>query len=635
MELWPLAPPPPPQDPAPWNVAERNAAAPSARQSLADALAEWIAGQTNGSVALDSRGRPLAAGDVLVLVRRRDELARALVRALKQRGVPVAGLDRMVLTEQPAVQDLLALADALLLPEDDLTLACVLTSPLGNLSDASLMQLAVGRRATLWEALRTRADEQPDWLAARDFLSAMLGRVDYVSPYALLAEALGPLGGRARLFARLGPEAAEPVDELLNAALSYGRTHPPSLQGFLHWLRRSGAEVKRQAEAAGNAVRIMTVHGAKGLQAPLVILPDTTALPPDDGSVFWGADPATGIEMPLWAPRKELRSGVADRLHGEAAERRMAEHNRLLYVALTRAEDRLVVCGWQPKKTLADTSWYAMVARGFAALPATASPFAAWEGETLRHASPQTAPPPELAPADAGGTEPMPGWIGRAPGWRSRLPPIEPARPEHLAPSRPEGAEFGQVPGAASPLGERDTEGRRFRRGQLIHALLQHLPAIAPADRKMAARAWLDRPGNSLAAGMAAEIADEVLAILDHPQLAPLFGPASRAEVPLTGLVAGFGDAQSVVGGLIDRLAVLDGQVLLADFKTNRDPPKTAAETPVLYLRQMAAYRAVLRQIFPDKIVRCALIWTRAASVVMLADPLLDAHQPSAILPQA
>ena len=312
----------------------------------------------------------------------------------------------------------------------------------------------------------------------------------------------------------------------------------------------------------------------------------------------------------------------------------MAEHNRLLYVALTRAEDCLVVCGWQPARPVADTSWYAMVARGFAALPAQNEPFPAWEGEKLRFVSPQTASLPPVIPAAASLAAGLPDWIGRAPGWRPRPPPDEPARPEHLAPSRPEGVGLGQVPGAASPLSERDTQGRRFRRGQLIHALLQHLPAIPPADRPKAARLWLDRPANALAPGAVAEIAAEVLAILDHPELAPLFGPSSRAEVPLTGLVAGPGGALSVVGGLVDRLAVLGGEVLLADYKTNRDPPKTAGETPVLYLRQMAAYRAVLREIFPGKIVRCALVWTRAASVVMLPDPLLDAYQPSVAVPQ-
>ena len=354
VELWPLAPLPDVTEPLPWAVPEQNQGLTSAPQRLAETLARWIADAAGGGVMLESRGRNLAPGDVMVLVRRRNDFGRALVRTLKSHGVPVAGLDRLMLTAQPAVQDLLALADALLLPQDDLTFACLLTSPLGGLTDDSLMDLAVGRTGPLWEAMRARAGERADWQAAWGFFAGLLPRVDYVSPHGLFAEALGPLGGRARLYARLGPEAAEPVDELLNAALAYSRTHPPSLQGFLHWLRRSAAEVKRETEGAGSQVRVMTVHGAKGLQAPMVILPDTTSLPPAGGSILWAVDPASGHEVPIWSPRRELRCTAAQRLRDQATRRRMEEHNRLLYVALTRAEDRLVICGWQSRRGLDD-----------------------------------------------------------------------------------------------------------------------------------------------------------------------------------------------------------------------------------------------------------------------------------------
>ncbi|MEJ0048437.1 MAG: hypothetical protein WDN04_21725 [Rhodospirillales bacterium] len=249
MTLWPLAPAPDPVVAEPWIVPERNFAGSSAPDALVRQLADWIHGELARGAMLESAGRPLCAGDILVLVRRRGAFDRALVRELKKRAVPVAGLDRMVLTEQPAVQDLMSLCAALLLPQDDLSLAEFLTSPLGGLTDASLMALAAGRKGYLWDALRARAAEQADWQAASDMFSALLRRVDYASPYALLAEALGPLGGRARLFARLGPEAAEPVDELLAAALHYASLRPASLQGFLHWLSLSGAEVKREAEA--------------------------------------------------------------------------------------------------------------------------------------------------------------------------------------------------------------------------------------------------------------------------------------------------------------------------------------------------------------------------------------------------
>ncbi len=523
VELWPLAQKTEIPVHEPWHVPEDYLSHVSAPQRLADALADWIRDETAGTVMLPSRDRPLTPGDVLILVRRRNEFAGALVRALKSRGVSVAGLDRLVLTEQAAVQDLLALCDALLLPSDDFSVACVLTSPLGGLGDDDLMALAVERRGTLWEALHRRAAENARWQAASSFLSALLPRVDYTTPHALLSEALGPLGGRARLYGRLGPEASEPVDELLSAALAYGRSHPPALQGFTHWLRQSGAEVKREPESAGGSVRIMTVHGAKGLQAPLVILPDTTALPQDDGPLFWANDPETGVEVPLWAPRREISCDATRLIRERVRAQGMAEHNRLLYVALTRAEDRLVVCGWEPRKDAADTCWYELVKAGFAKLEASESPFRDW-GMALFHDQEQLDRPSGSEAAEAAATAPLPTWAGVAPDWRPAPPPPEPPRPEPLAPSRPEGAALGPVPGAVSPLA---TVGRedRFQRGQLIHSLLQYLPDLPPLARDLAARRWLDRAAAALPPDARAAIAQETRAILEHPELAPLFGP--------------------------------------------------------------------------------------------------------------
>jgi ATP-dependent helicase/nuclease subunit A len=329
--------------------------------------------------------------------------------------------------------------------------------------------------------------------------------------------------------------------------------------------------------------------------------------------------------VPIWSPRRELRCVAAQRLRDEAARRRMEEHNRLLYVALTRAEDRLVICGWNVKRTPDDACWYRTVERAFDRLAATCEPFGTWQGDLRRHATPQcTEPERRTAEGVEARLADPPHWIGRSPGWRADPPPAEPDRPERLAPSRPEGAEHAPVPAAASPLAEREAATDRFRRGRLIHALLQHLPDL-PAERwAAAARAWLDRPGHALPAGEAEKLARDTLAVLAHPALVPLFGPASRAEVPLTGVVGG-----SVIGGLVDRLAVLPDRVLIADFKTNRRPPRRMDDTPVLYLRQMAAYRAVLREIFPGRAVICALVWTEVSEVVILPDALLESHAPS------
>ena len=628
VELWPLAEAQADAVPDFWLAPRVNRGQRNPMQVLAEALAHSIRQWLDSGERLASQDRALKPGDILVLVRRRNAFCNAFVNALKAKGVPVAGLDRITLTEEPAVQDMLALCDALLLPEDDLSLACVLTSPLGHLSDDDLMTLAIDRPGTMWQALQ--ASDDPACIASRDFLRQLFARVDHVSPHALLAEALGPLGGRARLLARFGHEAAEPLDELLAAALRYGQTHPPSLQGFVHWLRQTAASVKREPEGAGgetlDAVRIMTVHGAKGLQAPLVILPDTTGKPPPDSGVVWLHDDATGIELPVWCPGKSLRCKAIDLARGGGADKQADEKNRLLYVALTRAEDRLLVCGWKGRNKVEDDCWYNQIKTGFDTLAISSEPYAGgkdgYPAEIWNWQTEQQAKPKKTRAVEARDVAALPAWVGSAPDWSPMPAPSEPALPQPLAPSRPEGASLGEVPEADSPLLARDTSGQRFRRGQVVHALLQHLPELPQGERHAAALAYVQAALPDLRAAEALVV--EVMAVLNHPALAPLFGPGSRAEVPVSGVVAG-----QVIGGLIDRLAVLGDRVLLADYKTNRNPPENVARTPILYLRQMAAYRALLREIFPGKAVACALIWTVGARPMLLPDSLLDGHAPN------
>ncbi len=613
VTLWPVTPQPTPDGTANWHVAQRYQSFTSAKQMLADRLADHIRDQTAGNVWLPARNRPLAPGDVLILVRRRDDFVRALGRALKQRHVPVAGLDRMVLTDEIAVQDLLALCEALLLPEDDLSLAEFLTSPLGGLSDDSLMRLALDRGDTrLFHILQARAGEREDWRAALDFLRQLRARVDFAPPHELLATALGPLGGRARLLARLGPDAAEPIDELLAAALRHASLYPASLQSFLHWLKSSGAEIKREAEAGNTLVRIMTVHGAKGLQAPLVILPDTTSPPRNRNG--W-LTPNAGL--PFWMPPKDAGGTHAASAVADAARLSQEEENRLLYVALTRAEDQLLICGTAPTRgVLPENSWYHAIQAGFSGLAGRREAFAGWDGETQIYETPQHADPKQETSAQTRIPTVPPAWLGMAPLWQPAALPPEPALPRPLAPSRPQDAALGLPPPAGSPAQSLD----RFARGKLIHLLLQHLPDLPPTARAAAALSVAAQTPQ-IDANDAQNIVAGVIALLDNPALAPLFGPHSRAEVPLSGLIGSY-----VVQGVADRLVVLPDRVIIADYKSNRAHP---ARVPVMYLRQMSAYRALILQIFPKHVVDCWLIWTEDGTVTPLSAADLADHMPS------
>jgi ATP-dependent helicase/nuclease subunit A len=568
-------------------------------------------------------------GDILVLVRKRTGgLVPRLLRALKEKGIPVGGADRIRLAEQIAVQDMLALCDVLLLPDDDLQLAAVLKSPLLGLSEEALFDLAHGRTGSLWGRLaEARGADTPEGRAA-DWLARLMGRADLITPHALLAEILGEHRGRERLLARLGPDAADPLDELLNAALDHERRHPPSLQGFVQWLRRGGAEIKREQEGAGDAVRVMTVHNAKGLQAPVVIMPDTVSRGRDDGSVRWHVD--AEAPLPLWAPRKDAHAPAYAALLEAEKRARAEEEHRLLYVALTRAEDRLLVCGWQkqaPKdKPWREGCWYDLVAQGFSRVDPTRAAFdpAAFgapadcrfaDAPLLRHDCAQT------AAARPDGRDRPPPDPAELPDW-ARRPAEAEAGAEILAPSAIPAED--ETP-AAAPHGKADPTGKRFRRGRLIHALLQHLPDQAPAMREAAARAFLARPGHGLDEAQQEEALAEVMGLLGVPDVAAALGPGSLAEAPVAGRLG-----TRLVSGQVDRLLVEPGRVLVLDYKTNRPPPTTLDQVQPLYLRQMAAYRAVLRLAFPGRAVDCALVWTYGARFMLLPDGLLDAHAPNA-----
>ena len=584
LELWPLIEPEKDENPDIWLPPVERVTAESTSSRLARMIAENIRQKVEGGEMLVSKNRPLRYRDFMVLVQRRNSFVEELVRACKNAGVSVAGADKIRLSEQIAVQDLLSLSKFVLLPEDDLTLAEVLKSPLFGLDDDDLFALCYQRGdATLWSRLR----KNPKFQDAAEVLQTLLNMADQVRPFEFYSYVLNKLGGRRKFVERLGNEAEDGLDEFVNLALSFEREHIPSMQMFVDWMAQGDAEIKRELEQSqADAVRIMTVHGSKGLQAPVVILPDTVrvkairneaGLLPDRDVLFYPLSSADYEENCLRIKEEEKRLSLE-------------EYHRLLYVALTRAEEVLCICGYQRGSKPSGESWYELCKKSLEKIAEKG------EAGNLTYEVRQEAPLPEA------------GIIKTAPKIKADFPWLRKPAPEEgplarpLAPSREDDEE--EI--SNSPLNEQHPE--YYRRGLLIHKLLQFLPETAAAERAAAAEEYLARFGAELPENERRRICREVVSLVENPQFAPLFGENSKAEVPVMGEVAG-----RIVSGQIDRLAVLPDKVMIVDFKTNRPAAQTREQVPESYVRQLAAYRALVEKVYPGREVQTYILWTNTA----------------------
>src|SRR4029077_1566573 len=540
-------------------------------------------------------------GDVLILVRQRGELFEAIIRALKQQHVEVAGADRLMLTEHIAVMDLMALADALLLPQDDLALATVLRSPLFGFSDDDLFAIAHDRgRMPLRVALAKKAPEREIFARAAARLDALAADARQGTPFAFSAKLLGAGGARKIFLSRLGAEANDALDEFLNLALDYERRETPSLQGFCAWLRDARTEVKRDMEIARDEVRVMTVHGAKGLEAPVVILADTMTPPagPRPPRLLQLADGDKSGAM-IWVGRK------ADDVPGVAAARGLAaaeaehEYRRLLYVAMTRTARRLIVCGADGLRGRPKNCWYDLIRDALA-------PFLVGEGDgddkVLRYCK----SPADLLLRPAAAVEAAKTATRELPASLRQPAAPEPPRRVPISPSSAFDEAIGRMMPAAGSAADRQ---KALARGRLVHRLVQSLPDIAAARREEAAARYLANAAADFAPAERAAMAQHVLAILDDKNFAEIFAPGSRAEVPIVGRIPRAAGDPIAVAGQVDRLAVSGNTVLIADYKTDRVVPDRLDAVPP-YVTQLALYRAVLAAVFPGKTVRAALLFT-------------------------
>ena len=569
-------------------------------------LAEQIAAQikylVNGKHYIPDEGpdrtlirRRITAGDFLVLVRgRKTGLFSEIIRACKAEGLPIAGADRLKVGAELAVRDIGALLSFLATPDDALSLATALRSPLFGWDEQALFTLAHYREPGqgLWESFRKQTGRYPETLAV---LQDLRGQVDFLRPYDLIERILTKHDGRRKLLARMGTEAEDGIDALLGQALAYERTEVPSLTGFLEWMQADDLEIKRQIDSASDQIRVMTVHGAKGLEAPIVILPDTGTKKNDIRDEIITLD-----GVPIWKPKnEEMTTGITAQIDS-LKQAQIEEGLRLLYVAMTRAEKWLIVAaaGDLPKD---GGSWYQMVECALGHLNAV--PFNDGSAHGLRHEEAGWSDLPKLD------VQPKKVIIPALESVFRTNPPSVPERAIVLSPS-----DLGGPKALAGEEGMDEDAAKSY--GSLVHMLLEHLAPLAP-DQRADAAVQLLRAANPLVAPTAL---DEALGVLSAPALSHIFAASAMAEVTVTARLG----AQPMYG-VIDRLIIGPDHILAVDFKSNRTVPDTANACPEGLLRQMGAYAHALRAIYPDRVIETAILWTRTAALMPLPSGIITA----------
>ncbi|WP_163272209.1 double-strand break repair helicase AddA [Chelativorans alearense] len=626
VEVWSPLSPEVVEEPDDWTLAVDHASAPAARlaEVIADKIERWL---KDGEI-LEGQGRRLRPGDIMVLVRKRDRFVHALSRSLKNRYISVAGADRLRLTAHIAVKDLTALGRFLLQPHDDLSLAAVLKSPLFGLDEEALFHLAWPRAdgVSLFAALREKAKVDGALGAVLETLVDWQAQAAFKPVFEFYAGVLAGTpereGARSRFVARLGHEAHDILDEFLSFCLTGEKTGLVGLEALLETLEGAAPEIKREMDQSRDEIRIMTVHAAKGLEAPVVFLVDPGSAPVSNSHLpilmpfpMREARPVTGY---LWRQGKDLSNSLARRFEADAREKAEDEYRRLLYVGMTRAEDRLIVCGYHGARP-APSTWQTLVRDAFAGQAETE------ERDDPKDCAPvlrfRVTPLSEAGPAEAVAApettvEPLP------PEMRQPLPP-PPSLPRPLSPS---GAAalidggFEITPSLRSPvLDGSDRPGLALERGNAVHRLLQVLPNLPPPERETAARRYLERAGAGWPEGETEGALDSVLAILRDARFSPLFAPASRAEVSVMGELT-IGGARRAVAGKVDRLAVTEEAVLIVDYKTNRPAPAALAEVPLPYVAQLALYAELLKPLYPGRHVSAALLFTEVPRLLPVSE---------------
>ena len=589
VELWPLIINDS-QDDDVWYPPVERKSKQSASTKLASAIASKIKSMVENKEVLQSQNRPVQYRDFMILVQRRNAFLEEFVRECKNIGVNVTGVDKLKILEQIAVQDLLSLIKFILLPYDDLSLAEILKSPLFNLNDNDLFELCYNRKAdNLFNRLRTNTKYEKIY----NQLNELIKKADYARPFELLNYILTTLEGRKKFVSRLGSEAEDAIDEFINLTLNFEKEHTPDLQTFIQWIVKGDIQIKRELEQAqDNAVRIMTAHGSKGLQAPIVIIPDTIRLP----NIKKGENILFDDKLAYYPLSANQYDEICNDIHLSNCNNTYDEYRRLLYVALTRAEDRLYIAGYKNDDKINEKSWYALCKQMLENIGMSE------EKDILSYSCKQEniiERTPVSTKTDA--NIEIKDWMYQKAQKENPL-----SRP--YTPSHPDDEDSISV---CSPLKD---NSHYYKRGVLIHSLLQYLPVDVSLEEKIKAiDAYLEKHSDKLNKSAVLQIREEIINLISKTEFEIIFSPYSKTEVPIAGEIDG-----KIISAQIDRLVITDDKVIIVDYKTNRPAADNIDMVPQIYLNQLNVYKQLMQKIYPKKDIETYILWTNTANLMRI-----------------
>ncbi|ACN95221.1 UvrD-helicase domain-containing protein [Wolbachia pipientis] len=526
-------------------------------QTIANRIHNWL----NEGRILVAKDRHIEPRDIMILVRQRNVLVDYIISELKKANVPVVGRDYFRIMDYIAVQDLIALAEFLLLQANDLALANALKSPLFNFTEDDLFNIAYDRKEhSLWERIQ-------------DYSVVIYSELNYLinlsrteSPLALFTHILRT--GKKKFAARLGLECFEVLDEFMNLVLQFEN---PSLQAFVQWIKENNPEIKNDMQSERNAVRIMTIHKSKGLQAPIVFLVDTNTVPRNSESIIFD-----GTEAPFWCGKNN--NAYCDQVKREKKLEDYNEYLRLLYVALTRAEDELYILSKEPVQK---GSWYDLITK-------YGEPYE----KKQRGLRPIFKEKVEVLCVNAN----YPYIYKKRDYFDVPVISLPPALAHSsvssqrvtLESSEKEGAEW--IPVSATWM----TDG--YARGLIIHSILQYMPKIEKERRKNWVRKYLDNINISEDKD---EIYSKILAF--NEKYGYLFDLEGKSEITLSGII----DGEPVLVRL-DRLCITQDKAIIIDYKSHRNVSVSLLNE---IKKQMLTYKTLVQEIYPNKQVEFMVIW--------------------------